>query len=76
MYESANAQATWQTCVVAKDQVKVLVLNYRDIKELTAKRPEVESDFRAGMVSESEPSYRLCLHLSTTLPTFTSRHPL
>lgn len=50
VYESANAQATWQTCVVAKDQVKVLVLNYRDIKELIAKRPEVESDFRAGNI--------------------------
>ena len=52
VYESANAQATWQTCVVAKDQVKVLVLNYRDIKELIAKRPEVESDFRAGKTSK------------------------
>ena len=63
MYESANAQATWQTCVVAKDQVKVLVLNYRDIKELTAKRPEVESDLRAGRSPATQSSHAHCLML-------------
>ena len=49
MYESNTANAKWQTCVVAKGPVKVLVLNYRDMKDLVAKRPEVEADIRAGV---------------------------
>ena len=51
VYETANAHATWQTCVVAEDTLKVLILNYQDIRSLVAKRPEVESDFRAGKLA-------------------------
>lgn len=48
MYEKEAANAQWQTCVVAKGPVRVLVLHYRDMKDLVSKRPEVEADFRAG----------------------------
>ena len=48
VYETGTTNAKWQTCVVSKGQVKVLVLHYRDIRDLVAKRPEVDADLRAG----------------------------
>ena len=47
MYDKGG-QATWQTCVRAQGDVKVLVLYYKDLHRLIMKRPEVEADVRAG----------------------------
>lgn len=48
MYETGARDVQWQTCAVAKGPVRVMVLHYRDMRDLIAKRPEVEADLRAG----------------------------
>lgn len=55
VYEK-GAEAQWQTCVRARDNVKVLVLYYKHVKDLITKRPEVEADVRASTCIRQSPS--------------------
>ena len=58
VYEMGG-EAQWQTCVLARDNVKVLVLYYKDVKDLITKRPEVEADVRASERSLTNLSYQI-----------------
>ena len=47
-FYSKGLEAEWQTCVKAKGRVKALVMHYKDLRDLIAKRPEVEADVKAS----------------------------
>lgn len=53
-FYAKGLEATWQTNVRAKGHVEALVMQYQQLREVVKKRPEAETDVRAGESSTEQ----------------------